>query len=129
MSIIAKSQPHAAYSAYCHGLSFWWNYFFGFVPPLLACSNHALEDIIGSVFIPKLLRRDIPGKVERDLLSLPARMGGLDLFIPTVTAARQHTCSQHTSSPLVDLIVSQIHDVLIASYMLTETDNKTILTS
>ena len=40
LSIIAESQPHAAYSAYCHGLSFRWNYFFGFVPPLLACSNH-----------------------------------------------------------------------------------------
>ena len=37
-------------------------------------------------------------------------MGGLGLFIPTVTAARQHTCTQDTSSPLVDLIVSQIHD-------------------
>ena len=69
-----------------------------------------LEDIIGSAFIPKLLGRDIPGKIECDLLSLPVRMGGLGLFIPIVTAARQHTCSQHTSSPLVDLIVSQIHD-------------------
>ena len=37
-------------------------------------------------------------------------MGGLGLFNPTVTVVRQHTCSLHTSSPLVDLIVSQIHD-------------------
>ena len=29
----------------------------------------------------------------------------LGLFIHTVTAARQHTHSQHTSSPLVDLIL------------------------
>ena len=28
LSCIAESQPHAAYSAYCHGLSFRWNYFF-----------------------------------------------------------------------------------------------------
>ena len=61
--------------------------------------------------IPKLLGRDIPGKVERDLFSLPVRLGGLGLFIPTVTAVRQHTCSLHTSSPLVDLIVSQAHNV------------------
>ena len=39
LSVIAESQPHAAYSAYSHGLSFQWNYFFGFVPSLLACSN------------------------------------------------------------------------------------------
>ena len=64
-----------------------------------SCLFQPLEDIIGSVFIPKLLGHDIPGKVECDLLSLPVRMGGLGLFIPTVTAARQHTCSQHTSSP------------------------------
>jgi len=28
LNCIAESQPHAAYSAYCHGLSFKWNYFF-----------------------------------------------------------------------------------------------------
>ena len=39
LSIIAESQPHAAYSAYSHGLSFRWNYFFRFVPSLLVCSN------------------------------------------------------------------------------------------
>ena len=33
------------------------------------------------------------------------------MFIPTVTAVRKHTCSLHTSSPLVDLIMSQVHNV------------------
>ena len=33
------------------------------------------------------------------------------MFIPTVTAVQQHTCSLHTSSPLVDLIVFQAHNV------------------
>ena len=56
------------------------------------------------------MRCEIPGKVECDLFSLPVRLGGLGLFNPTVTAIRQHACSLHTSSPLVDLIVSQIHD-------------------
>ena len=70
----------------------------------------SLEDLIGSAFIPKLLGREIPGTVEHDLFSLPVRLGGLGLFNPTVTAVRQHACSLHTSSPLVDLIVSQIHD-------------------
>ena len=70
-----------------------------------------LEDLIGSTFIPKLLGREIPGTVERDLFSLPVRLGGLFLFNSTViTAVQQHACSLHTSSPLVDLIVSQIHD-------------------
>ena len=69
-----------------------------------------LEDCICSGLILKLLGRDIPGKVELDLLSLLVRLGGLGLFTPTVTAAQQYTCSMHTCSPLVDLIVSQAHD-------------------
>ena len=69
-----------------------------------------LEDLIGSAFVPKLLGREIPGTVECDLFSLPVQLGGLGLFNPTVTAVRQHACSLDTSSPLVDLIVSQIHD-------------------
>ena len=105
LSTIAESQPHAAYSAFCHGLSFRWNYFFR------VCTSSSLfqplEDCICSDLIPKLLGRDIPGKVEQDLFSLPVQLGGFGLFIPTITAARQHTCSLHTSSPLVDLIVSQ----------------------
>ena len=40
LSIIAESQPHVAYSAYCHGLSFRWNYFFEFVPLLHFYFNH-----------------------------------------------------------------------------------------
>ena len=70
----------------------------------------ALEDCICSDLIQKLLGRDIPGKVELDLLSLPVRLGGLGLFTSTVTAAQQLTCSMHTCSPLVDLIVSQAHN-------------------
>ena len=70
LSIIAESQPHAAYSAYSHGLSFRWNYFFR-VCTLSSCLFQPLEDLIGSAFIPKLLGREIPGTVERDLFSLP----------------------------------------------------------
>ena len=63
------------------------------------------------LFQPKLLGCNIPGVVECDLLSLPVRFDDLGLFILTVTAARKHACSPHTSSPLVDLIVSQIYNV------------------
>ena len=69
-----------------------------------------LEDLIGFTFISKLLGHEIPGTVECDLFFLPVRLGGLGLFNPTVTAVRQYGCSLHTSSLLVDLIVSQIHD-------------------
>ena len=80
----------------------------------LLCASSSLfqpfEDCICSDLILKLLGHDIPGKVECNLISLLVRLGDLGLFIPTVTAAQQHTCSLHTSSPLVDLIVSQAHN-------------------
>ena len=53
-----------------------------------------------------MLGSDIPGKLEHDLFPLPVRLGGLGLFNPTATAAHLHNCSLHTSSPLVDLILS-----------------------
>ena len=60
----------------CHfdGTIFFW------VCTLSSCLFQLLEDLIGSAFIPKLLRREIPGTVERDLFSLPVRWGGLGLF-------------------------------------------------
>ena len=83
---------------------------FFWVCTLSSCLFQPLEDLIGSAFIPKLLGHEIPGTVEHDLFSLPVPLGGLGLFNPTVTAIRQHACSLYTSSPLVDLTVSQIHD-------------------
>ena len=44
-----------------------------FVPSLLACSNRWKILLVLYAFIPKLLGRKIPGKVERDLFSLPVR--------------------------------------------------------
>ena len=74
--------------------SFWWSYFFNPIPTIIG-------DLICSAFIPKLRGYDISGKVECDLF-FACSIGWI--------AARQHTCSQHTSSPLVYVIVSQIHD-------------------
>ena len=49
----------------------------------------------------------------RELFSLSVWLGGLGLFAPTVTAAQQHyQCSQVVNSPLVTLIVSQLHDAI-----------------
>ena len=75
LSSIVESQPHVAYSAYCHGLSFWWNY--------LHLSSFLVSTIgvyICSTFIPKLLGQAIPRKIERDLFSFHVWLGGLGLF-------------------------------------------------
>ena len=38
LSLFAKTQPHASYAAFCHGLSFRWNYFSMFLLVLLIFS-------------------------------------------------------------------------------------------
>ena len=78
---IALSQPHAAHAAFTHGLSSTWSY--------LTCTIHGigpllqpLETIIRSKLIPALTGQPPPGDEMRDLLALPARLGGIALTNP-----------------------------------------------
>ena len=73
---IATSQPHATFTAFIHG----------FVHKLTFLSKtnpfednllQPLEDIIRSRLIPAWTGRAPPNDCERDLFSLPARLGGL----------------------------------------------------
>ena len=65
-----------------------------------------LEDTIRKVFIPALIRREV-NDLERDLLSLPARMGGLGITKPTDECLISHTNSLFVSAPLVRLVQRQ----------------------
>jgi hypothetical protein len=65
-----------------------------------------LEDAIRQVFIPSLLRREV-NDLERDLLSLPARMGGMGITKPIDECLVSHTNSEYVSAPLVRLVKRQ----------------------
>ena len=65
-----------------------------------------LEDVIRTVLIPALLRREV-NDLERDLISLPARMGGLGICKPTDECLISHTNSVYVSAPLVRLVQRQ----------------------
>jgi len=105
LSNIAATEPHAAYSAFTHCLQSQWTFLLRSMPatPLLF---QPLEDAIRSIFIPALLRRDV-NDLERDLLSLPARMGGMGICKPTEECLIAHTNSVYVSAPLVRLIQRQ----------------------
>ena len=55
---------------------------------------------------PSLLRREV-NDLERDLLSLPARMGGMGIMKPTDDCLIAHTNSVYVSAPLVRLVKRQ----------------------
>ena len=112
LSAIVETQPHAAYAAYTHGLSSKWNY-------LLRVTDWEenqiedvlvpLEKVIRSCFIPALTGQPPPGEHTREMLALPARLGGLGLVNPTASANEQQAASQQISAPLVDQIYNQNH--------------------
>ena len=69
----------------------------------------SLEIAIQSRFIPALSGQPPPGKHTRELLALPAQLGGLGLLNPLVSAPEQQAASHEISTPLVDRIINQDH--------------------
>jgi len=65
-----------------------------------------LDEAIDTYFIPALTGRDSISNPERQLLSLPARLGGLGL-VPSQTASFEHSSSVKVTAPLAALIVQQ----------------------
>ena len=83
LSAIAKTQPHAAFPAFTHGLCYKWNYALR-VTDLESTTSaellQPLENTINSTFIPALTGLSPPGKLTRDLLALPCKLGGLGII-------------------------------------------------
>ena len=89
LSDFAITQPQAAYATLTHGLSNCWSFL---------CRTHPrshsflqpLEDILNQKLIPTLTGRPSPGNHERNLLSLPARLGGLGISSPPLLLSLIH---------------------------------------
>ena len=119
---IAKTQPHAAYAAFTHGLISRWTY------TLKVCSHtpesalRPLEEVISNELIPNLTRQPSPNELTRQLLALPARLGGLGLTNP---AAIQYRSAKTICEPLVRLILKQQGDVLIARQLQQQIKSRT----
>ena len=83
-----------------------WNYICRTTPN---CSHllQLLEDSIHQKLIPALSSRPPCSNVERDLLALPTKLGGMSLSNPTVTAESEFDSSQQVTAPLIGLITNQ----------------------
>ena len=106
LSSIATSQPHAAYSAFTHGLAGKWAYIARTIPNVENLFK-PLEEVIRKQFLPSVTGQNAFGENERDLLALPSRLGGLGIPDPSKQAAPQHAACRNITAPLVELIVSQ----------------------
>ena len=107
----ALSQPPACYAAYTFGLKHWWTYFLRTLPDsqdLLEPLNNAISHII--MLIPAITERKCD-QLDRNILALPVRLGGLGLGNPSLEARREYTLSVKLTKPLVEQIVSQSHQL------------------
>ena len=113
---VASSQPHAAYAAFTHGLSGHWSYLMRTIPDIQDLLQ-PLEAEIHQTFIPTLTGRPPCSSLERDLLSLPARLGGMGLSNPTSYSQYAFLASQRLTAPLAALIVTQEVDQIVSPDM------------
>ena len=102
---VALTEPHAAFAVFTHCLQGRWT-FLSRSMPNLSTLFEPLEDAIYRVFLSSLLRRDIT-RLERNIISLPARFGGLGIFNPATDCDRSHLDSKTLSEPLVTLVGRQ----------------------
>ena len=106
LSNIARTEPQAAYSAFTYGVKHRWNYLMRTVPnigPLLA----PLERAIREEFIPALSNGHCPNDVERRILALPPRLGGLGISNPQELAENEFQNSLKLTASLTENIMSQ----------------------
>ena len=103
---IAITQPHAIFAAFTHSVVHQWIYLARTIPNISTFFT-PIEDIIRSNLIPSLTGRAPPGDLERLLLSLPPRLGGLGFTIPTNLSAIEFDASMTVTKPLYDLILQK----------------------
>ena len=105
LSIIAKSQPQAAYSAFINGYRHKFTYYVRTIPNI-AHLLKPIEDIITSDLLPQILGFEV-SLLDREIFSLPTRLGGLGIPIITTEADFECNASRTLSAPLAALIVTQ----------------------
>ena len=109
LASIAKEEPQAALSAFNTGLSQRWTFvqrtIEGIAPMFLP-----LEDVIRNELIPAVCGRGV-SDIERRLIALPYRWGGLGIQNPALTAEREYRTSVRITSGLTALICQQEMDI------------------
>ena len=106
LSQIAKSYPHAAYSAFVYGLQHKFTYVMRTIPDI-SDNLRELENAIRNNLIKAILNGYIVNDLERLLLTLPVKYGGLGIFDPTNRCQIEYNNSRKVTSEMVEKVKSQ----------------------
>ena len=115
LSLFAKTQPHAAYAAFVHGMSSKWTYIARTIPNIEECLQ-SLEHVIRVHFLPALTGRAPPSDSERNLLALPCRLGGMGIANPAMMCDLEHSSSLKVTKPLCTSILEQSNTYSFETY-------------
>ena len=105
LSSIAKEEPQIALSAFTKALCMRWC----FVQRTISNVEHLfqpLEDCIREKLIPAIIGRKV-SELERRILALPVRFGGLGVLNPVITSNYEFDTSIKITSNLKNLIYNQ----------------------
>ena len=121
---IARSEPHAAYSAFTFGFKSKFNYLMRTVSgisELLAPLDEAVDNFIRSIFQGREF-----SSVERKLFSLPVKLGGLGVDIPSEICQIQYENSRLVTSQLIEQIKLQSSDNIVDTRVLDAARRKVV---
>lgn len=106
---VAEAHPQCAYAAFTHVFVPKWNYLMrvvSFQSLTLSANLSRLEHAIRDKLLPKLTGQMPPGDIERDLLELPSRLGGMTIVSPISSHAVKFQEALELSQPLVDKLLT-----------------------
>lgn len=106
LSEIAMTQPQAAYAALTHGLVSKWTYLARTTPNIDTLLK-PLEEVIRHKLLPAITGQKAFSDNLRDLMALPAHLGGLGIINPSHKSTTYYSNSSSITTPLVDLITQQ----------------------
>ena len=99
LALVATTQPHSAFAAFTHGFTSKWTHLARTIPNI-SYFLQPLEDVISTCLIPSLSGRQAPNNLERNLLSLPARLSGIGLLKFPPLNLRPHKISPSHCLPI-----------------------------
>ena len=106
LSIIARYEPQAAYSAFVAGFKHKLTYYIR-VTNEIAPFIEQLDHIINTKFLPAITEGHEFSEDERQLISLPVRLGGLGIPVFSKICATEHENSKCISAQLSNEIMEQ----------------------
>ena len=106
LSKIGETESHAAYAAFTHGWKHKWTYLSRTIADIGELLR-SLENCIRHSFIPAITNGHIGNDEERLFLTLPPRLGGLEIPNPVTSADQEYNNSLKVTSALAEKIITQ----------------------